>query len=168
MGYRSDVKFAVYARDQKHFKGCIAHWLLTGHLPFHRDNGGEDSLWDSVSVIKTHNVWYQAFGLLFETTSVKWYQGYPEIDAVENMIKELEGSGFDYEFVRVGENQEADIEVRTSDNAQHLLRVHVDISLDDDAAALSSDELEEIDICIADCATNQSTIGDRRSDTQPA
>ena len=165
MGYRSDVKFAVYAKDQEHFKGCIAHWLLTGHSPFHKDN---NSLWDSVSVIKTHNKWYQAFGLLFETEYVKWYQGYPEIDAIENMIEDLEESSFEYEFIRVGENQEADIEVRTSDNAQYLLRVDVEISLDNDAATLSPDELKEIDICIADYVTNQSTIGDQRSDTQPA
>lgn len=165
MGYRSDVKLAVYAKDQEHFKGCIAHWLLTGHLPFHKDN---DSLWDSVSVIKTHNAWYQAFGLLFETENVKWYQGYPEIDAIENMIEDLEESSFEYEFIRVGENQEEDIEVRTSNNAQYLLRVDVEVSLDNDAVALSPNELKEIDICIADYVTNQSTIGDRRSDTQPA
>jgi hypothetical protein len=168
MGYRSDVKLAVYAKDQQHFKGCVAHWLLTGHLPFHKDNGGEGSLWDEVKVLSAHNRWYQAFGLLFETASVKWYQGYPEIDCVEDMINELEESGFDYEFVRVGENQEEDVEIRTSNNAQHVLRVYVEISLDDDATTLSSHDLEEIDICTADCVTNQSTIADRRSDTQPA
>lgn len=168
MGYRSDVKLAVYAKDQQHFKGCVAHWLLTGHLPFHKDNGGGGSLWDEVKVISTRNVWYQAFGLLFETNSVKWYHGYEEIDHVESMIKDLEESGFEYEFVRVGENQEEDVEVRTSNDAQHLLRVHVEIALDNDAATLSSHDLEEVDICTADCVTNQSTSADQRSATQPA
>lgn len=173
MGYRSDVKFAVYAKDQEQFKGCIAHWILTGHLPFHEETGGNGSLWDSVRVIKAERrePWERkrvkksktqtyAFGLLFETEGVKWYQGYPAIDAVENMIKELEGSSFEYEFVRVGESQEEDVEMQNSENAQYLLRPHVEI--------LVADEVEEIDICIADYVTNQSTIGDQRSDTQPA
>ena len=97
MGYRSDVAYAFYSTDEEH-DAVIKLWL-DENLPF-KD-------WDK-------DVWTpMKAGYIFNVSSVKWYDGYPEIDKmteVSEQFKELFIEGVAevgaMEFVRIGEEVE--------------------------------------------------------------
>ena len=66
-------------------------------------------------IVKTDDTTY-----FFEYRSVKWYEGYPEIDAITGTLDELdklhdiesyESDGYEYKMYRLGE-EETDVECR--------------------------------------------------------
>ena len=49
--------------------------------------------------------------VMFGWNDVKWYEGYPEVDAVMSAIETLASEGYPFEYLRIGEEFD-DIETR--------------------------------------------------------
>jgi len=63
----------------------------------------------------------------FAIDDAKWYDSYPDVSAFMQMISEIEDLGFEYEFIRVGEDNN-DIEMQESTNANGYLNVSTHIN----------------------------------------
>lgn len=114
MGYRSDVTIAFYVREDKQKNFPLLKLWFDENYP-KLDFGEVDEGGDCIAV------WY---------TSVKWYDGYEDVqrvgDAVTNFQEAFntnENTAFAYETIRVGE-ETSDIEWDGS--AYHDYRLGVD------------------------------------------
>jgi len=114
MGYRSDVKALIYPLGGEHnlleydklktlmnttFKDVFEAW-------------GEDYFsWND-----KHRV------LEFDANSVKWYDSYPEVQRFVKFLSEVQELGYEYEFLRIGEEDE-DIEADSTGDAENYMYV---------------------------------------------
>jgi len=166
MGYRSDVQLAVYAKNREDFITSFTRWRL--------DNGADFTEWTTWTTTETiewtNSNGLSLYGFIFSDEQVKWYSGYYDVDEIERVMRELPDYGFSVEFLRVGEEPN-DVESfeRFPDGVNPfglfwaetvISRTHI---LSDAAEHRLGDKS-----WIADYVENQSTIGDQRSDTQPA
>ena len=97
MGYRSEVVLAVAEKVMPQFLATMAKCPETRKLCF-QDH--DDMIND-----------YDGKGnLLFRWSSIKWYEGYEEIDALSNFMDWCDDDTDDlddgYQFVRVGEDHD--------------------------------------------------------------
>ena len=114
MGYRSDVKALIYPLGGEHnlleynklktlinttFKDVYDYW----QDPYFTWND-------------THRV------LEFSATSIKWYDGYPEVERFGKFLNDIQELNYEYEFMRVGE-EDTDIEYDNTGDAQGYLSV---------------------------------------------
>jgi hypothetical protein len=58
----------------------------------------------------------------FAIDDVKWYESYPDVAAFMAMLDEVQDLGYEYEFIRVGEDN-GDIESHESNNHNGYLSV---------------------------------------------
>jgi len=105
MGYRSEVVLAVSKDLMPHFLGVFAKTPDTRAMVFkHHDYMNEDHDDKGTFVVSWSNI--------------KWYEGYPEIDAITNFIDDCEGDAIDgieepwdhFRFLRLGEETEDMVE----------------------------------------------------------
>lgn len=63
--------------------------------------------------------------LKFSLDGVKWYEGYPDVQAFEKMLRDLAGEieGYCTEFMRIGEDEDDTDTRRTGENNQYYLIV---------------------------------------------
>jgi hypothetical protein len=114
MGYRSDVKALIYPLGGEHnlleynklkllmnttFKDVYDYW----QDPYFTWND-------------THRV------LEFSATSIKWYDGYPEVERFGKFLNDIQELNYEYEFMRVGE-EDTDIDYDNTGDAQGYLSV---------------------------------------------
>ena len=144
MGYRSDVMAVFYAQDNMEAypedKGfnernrAKLKLFMSENFPEYWRGKHEDSAPENcLTMLDTPDrLIYE-----FKVSSVKWYEGYQEVNNFEQFwdkFKELieeETEGDDpidwaCEFIRIGENMD-DIEERSSDDAEWLLSVSREI-----------------------------------------
>ena len=166
MGYRSDVQLAVYTKTKEDFITAFTRWRLDSGVDF-----TEWTMWTTTETIEwTNSRGLSLYGFIFTDEHVKWYGGYPEVEEVERVMKELPDYGFSVEFIRVGEEAGDIEEFEQSPDGVHpfgLFWAETVIS----RTHFLSDAVEHRlgdKSWIADYVENQSTIGDQRSDTQPA
>ena len=105
MGYRSEVVLAVSKELMPHFLGVLAKHptvrplVFKDHSSLHENYDGEETFvvsWDGI----------------------KWYEGYPEIDALNKFIDECDGDDIEgiedahehFRFLRLGEDYDDMIE----------------------------------------------------------
>ena len=91
MGYRSDVAVVIYgdARDPEKYE--LLKTLM--NVTFKEVLTEFDAEWHDTKHV-----------LEFEMDNVKWYNGYPDVDRFMAMLHEIgDIEGFNYEFLRVGE-----------------------------------------------------------------
>jgi hypothetical protein len=120
MGYRSDVKALIYPLGGEHnlleydklkllmnttFKDVYDYW----QDPYFT--------WDD-----THRV------LVFDANSVKWYDMYPEVMRFPKFLNEAHELGYEWEFIRLGEEDE-DIESDRTGDAEGYLYVQRSIEV---------------------------------------
>ena len=105
MGYRSEVVLAVSKDLMPHFLSVLAKTpdvrtlVFKDHSSLHKDYDGEDTF-------------VVAWG------GIKWYEGYPEIDALNKFIDECDGDGIEgiedtyehFRFLRLGEDYDDMVE----------------------------------------------------------
>jgi hypothetical protein len=160
MGYRSEVHLAVYTKNKGDFIAAFTRWRL--------DNGVDFTywtMWDHTEMVDNDDV----FGFLFWDEHTKWYGGYPDVEEVETTMKELPDYGFCVEFMRVGE-EAGDVEdFEGHPDGVSLWGFFYPVTRveRDDLPNTYNHKLGD-NSWIADYVENQSTIGDQRSDTQPA
>ena len=124
MGYRSDVKIAFYVRRDL---TSIAKGLP--HATY-----GALKLWFDENFPSHEFAHYSYFpdegAIVVSYEDIKWYDGYPEVTAVEQaigrfrdtfLVDDKKGLG-SYEFVRIGE-EDADVFVDRSDWSDYMLGV---------------------------------------------
>ena len=108
MGYRSDVGLCVYA---------------LGTEPQQRDKfEALKTLMNTRFAKATHEFegcyeyQHSENQLRVSIENVKWYNGFPEVEAFTDMVDNLEDLGYEYDFVRVGEDS-GDVERLCSINS---------------------------------------------------
>ena len=105
MGYRSEVVIAISKDLMPHFLTVFAQEPSARPLVFKdHDHMSED---------------YDGEGtFLVSWSGIKWYEGYPEVDAINDFIERCEGDeieGFDdlyqhFRFMRLGEDYNDNVE----------------------------------------------------------
>jgi hypothetical protein len=114
MGYRSDVKALIYPAGGEHnllnydklktlmnttFKDVLDYW------------SDDYFTWDD-----KHRV------LKFDANSIKWYDSYPEVTRFVKFLEEAHELEYEYEFIRLGEEDD-DVEDDRTGDAQGYLSV---------------------------------------------
>jgi len=114
MGYRSDVKALIYPVSSEHslieydklkllmnttFKDVLDSW------------GNESFSWDD-----KHRI------LVFNANSIKWYESYPEVDMFPKFLEDVHELEYEYEFIRLGEEDD-DVEEDSTGDAQGYMYV---------------------------------------------
>jgi len=120
MGYRSDVKALIYPVSSEHslieydklkllmnttFKNVLDSW------------GNESFTWDD-----KHRI------LVFNANSVKWYESYPEVDMFPKFLADVHELEYEYEFIRLGEEDD-DVEEDSTGDAQGYMYVNRSIEV---------------------------------------
>lgn len=160
MGYRSEVHLAVYTKNKDDFITAFTRWRLVNGVDF-----TEWTMWDQTEIIEQESI----YGFLFMNEGVKWYSGYDDVDEVSRTIKRLSEYGFHVEFLRAGE-ETGDVECyEYAPDDLHVYGLFYPVTIIERSVNVSG-VLHKLGdkSWIADYVENQSTIGDQRSDTQPA
>ena len=114
MGYRSDVKALIYPLGGEHNLLEYDKLKLLFNTTFQDvfEAWGEDYFsWND-----KHRV------LEFDANSVKWYDSYPEVQTLVKFLADVHELGYEYEFMRIGEEDE-DIETDNSGDAENYMYV---------------------------------------------
>ena len=105
MGYRSDVSTVIYGDDRTAEKYALLKTLMNTTFKVAYDAWSADVIWHDTKCV-----------LEFFIEDVKWYESYPDVMAFLTMLENLrEIEGYNYEFVRVGE-QDDDIDRQSEGN----------------------------------------------------
>ena len=121
MGYRSDVTIVMYPKRKEDFAA----------LKLYADETFPDQF-------EVHEEGFQY--LLLEIDSIKWYEGYEEVDVYTRAFSEWEDTFrdeadpegeaiFHYEFMRIGEDYE-DVVYDCSYGSAHALNMSREIYID--------------------------------------
>jgi hypothetical protein len=114
MGYRSDVKALIYPQsgDQNLLEYNKLKLLFnTTFKDVFEAWGKEYFEWDD-----DHRV------LIFDANSIKWYDSYPEVGKFVQFLADVQGLGYEYEFLRLGEEDD-DIEDDSTGDANGFMYV---------------------------------------------
>jgi len=107
MGYRSDVQALIYPAngDTNLLEYNKLKLLFNTTFKNVFEAWGEDYFsWNDA-----HRV------LKFSANSVKWYDSYPEVQTFVTFLTDVAGLGYEYEFLRLGEDDEDVEDDRTGD-----------------------------------------------------
>lgn len=114
MGYRSDVKAIIYplGGDDNLLEYDKLKLLFNTTFQDVFTSWGEDYFsWDD-----NHRA------LIFDANSVKWYDSYPEIKKFLKFLEDVHGLGYEYEFMRIGEEDD-DVETDRTGDAEGYMYV---------------------------------------------
>lgn len=122
MGYRSNIRCLIYPMDR------VAEDTATLVDDYHALKTVMNTTFKEVmDMWSEHLVFDDEHTLVdFAIDDVKWYESYPDVAAFLQMIQEVEDLGYEYEFVRVGEDN-GDIECLESNNHNGYLNVSTSI-----------------------------------------
>jgi hypothetical protein len=122
MGYRSDVTAIVYGPIEK-FNALIAKHELLGTSPFghFKDYLTRGSLPDGSAILELQGEGW------------KWYESYPDVKCWMAFMYDAEVMGLEYEFIRIGENDD-DLERQGSSANSGLLYAVRSVACDYDIA----------------------------------
>ena len=107
MGYRSDVQALIYPQsgDENLLEYDKLKLLFNTTFKDVFEAWGKDYFsWDD-----KHRV------LKFDANSVKWYDSYPEVEKFVQFLTDVAGLGYEYEFIRLGEEDDDVEDDRTGD-----------------------------------------------------
>ena len=107
MGYRSDVQALIYPQsgDENLLEYDKLKLLFNTTFKDVFEAWGNDYFsWDD-----KHRV------LKFDANSVKWYDSYPEVEKFVQFLNDVAGLGYEYEFIRLGEEDDDVEDDRTGD-----------------------------------------------------
>lgn len=118
MGYRSDVVAVFYTYDPMEYPAMKL--FIDEHVP-------DVFRTDEYMRVFESNSGNNLRGIKFTMNGWKWYESYPEIQGFEQAMAKFEkladeGSKWNWEFVRLGEEVE-DVEERHSYNSENLIYV---------------------------------------------
>ena len=121
MGYRSDVTIVMYPQETHDF--ALLKLFVDENLP------------DEFEVHENNNCTIGFKYLLLEIDSIKWYEGYEEVDVYTRLFSSWEDNilnspsykrppeiRFHYEFMRIGEDYD-DTAYDCSERCNHILNL---------------------------------------------
>lgn len=109
MGYRSNIRCLLYPLDTS--VGDKPAFVDNYHALVTLMNTTFKNVIDLFGADMTLNEEHHVIDFIID--DVKWYESYPDVQAFERMLVEVEELGYCYEFARVGEDNN-DIEMRQS------------------------------------------------------
>ena len=94
MWYRSDVRIAVSKKGYKEMLKYMEDFAKRKDLD-------KDDVIDLLNCtdISCENKYQKYFGW----DGIKWYDGFPDIDAIIEALSHIENEGYSYNFTRIGE-----------------------------------------------------------------
>ena len=94
MGYRSDVRIAVSKKGYKEMLKYIEEFAKRKDLD-------KDDVIDLLNCtdFSCENKYQKYFGW----DGIKWYDGFPDIDAIIVALSHIENEGYSYNFTKIGE-----------------------------------------------------------------
>ena len=120
MGYRSDVRIIVSKNGYKELRKYIDEHIRKYKI----DNIKEGSVADAYNYdfnllnnLDVSKASADGNEIYIGWDSLKWYDGYEEVDAVMDSLDKLEENGYGYRYSRIGENFD-DIEEKEADNTE--------------------------------------------------
>lgn len=122
MGYRSVVTIAIYGPEEE-MAPLLAAQRMLSDSPLAADRDYVKSYGFGMTLNKGPEI-VRCHMILAQFESVKWYEGYPEVAAWEELISEAsDNEALCTEFVRIGEETD-DIQVRyTGDDCGYFVDV---------------------------------------------
>jgi hypothetical protein len=119
MGYRSDVTALIYPDGGEHSALNYNKLKLLMNTTF-KELFDE---WGGVREFSDGWEWNDdVLVLQFTATSVKWYESYPDVQRFVKFLGEVQELEYQYEFMRVGE-EDTDIEYDSTGDANGYLSV---------------------------------------------
>ena len=120
MGYRSDVAVVIYGDDRNPEKYALLKTLMNTTFKVAYDEWSAYVTWHDTKCV-----------LEFFIEDTKWYESYPDVIAFTTMLENLrEIEGYNYEFVRIGEDDD-DIERENhGDHGEYITRVNRSIEVE--------------------------------------
>ena len=125
MGYRSDVTALIYPDGGEHSALNYNKLKLLMNTTF-KELFDE---WGGVREFSDGWEWNDdVLVLQFTATSVKWYDSYPDVQRFVKFLGEVQELEYQYEFMRVGE-EDTDIEYDSTGDANGYLSVRREIEV---------------------------------------
>jgi hypothetical protein len=125
MGYRSDVTAIIYPDGGEHSALNYNKLKLLMNTTF-KELFDE---WGGVREFSDGWEWNDdVLVLQFTATSVKWYDSYPDVQRFVKFLGEVQELEYQYEFMRVGE-EDTDIEYDSTGDANGYLCVRREIEV---------------------------------------
>lgn len=120
MGYRSNVATVIYGDNRNPEKYALLKTLMNTTFKVAYDAWSGCVTWHDTKCV-----------LEFFIEDTKWYESYPDVMAFTTMLENLqEIEGVNYEFVRIGEDDE-DIERQSHGNGEEgLISISRSIQVD--------------------------------------
>ena len=120
MGYRSDVAVVIYGDGLSQEKYDLLKTLMNTTF--------KEAYTEFESSAKWHG---HKRALEFKMEDVKWYDSYPDVRSFMNMLDKVgELEGFNYEFVRVGEETDDIEQTQRGEDLRYALSVTRSIEVD--------------------------------------
>lgn len=94
MGYRSDVRIVISKKGYKKMLKYMEEFAKRKDLD-------KDDIIDLLNCtdISFENKYQRYFGW----DGIKWYDGFPDVDAITEALSYIENEGYSYKFTRIGE-----------------------------------------------------------------
>ena len=108
MGYRSDVRIVVSRNGYKQFKKYVEEHINKYKLNLSPDSISAISNYDYnlLNSLDVSKISPDKKEVYFGWDSLKWYDGYEEVDAIMDNLNRLEENGYGYGYARLGEDVE--------------------------------------------------------------
>ena len=107
MGYRSDVRIRTTKEGYEVMKKFVENYIKEKEL-----KGTDWNLLDYAKITEAED------SITLDWTDLKWYEGingYEDVDAIMNSLYELSNKDIDYQYMRIGEEDD-DIDEKWSIN----------------------------------------------------
>lgn len=111
MGYRSDVRIVVSRNGYKKFKKYVEE-----HIEKYKNRIAPDSIsaisnydYNLLNSLDVSKISPDKKEVYFGWDSLKWYDGYEDVDAIMDSLNRLAENGYGYGYTRIGESSD-DIE----------------------------------------------------------
>jgi hypothetical protein len=121
MGYRSQVESIIYGEAEKIDLFLVKHKILDSPVFEHFKDDLTVADRDSTSELELPQK-----GIILSGQDWKWYDSYSDVKAWEALLLDAEAFELNYEFVRIGE-EEDDVERRQSENCDWVLHVSTSV-----------------------------------------
>lgn len=120
MGYRSDVAVVIYGDSRDAEKYALIKTLMNTTFK------------DVFTEFESNAEWHDnAYVLEFKMEDVKWYDNHPEVQRFMHMLDEIgDIEGFNYEFIRVGEDANDIVAQEGGACVEYILTVTRSIEVD--------------------------------------
>ena len=110
MGYRSDVRIRTTKKGYEVMKNFVEKYI--------KENVSKDAQGLDWNLLNSAEITEAGNSITLDWENIKWYDGidgYQDVDAIMNSLNELSDKNIDYQYMRIGEEND-DIDEKWSVN----------------------------------------------------